>query len=112
MSTPYIVVFVTAKDVTEAQKISEKLLNEKYAACVNVLEGVRSLFWWDGKVDRADEVLLIIKSQKKLFPKIIKAVKSVHSYSVPEIIALPIIDGQKDYLKWIKETTAPKRGSP
>ena len=111
MSISCIVVFVTAKDATEAQKISEKLLNEKCAACISVIEGVRSLFWWEGKVDRADEVFMIIKSQKKLFPKIIKAVKSVHSYSVPEIIALPIIDGQKDYLKWIKETCAPKRGN-
>ncbi len=105
----YIVVFVTAKDLAEAQKISEKLLNEKLAACINIMEGVRSFFWWQGKIDQASEALLIIKSQKRLFPKIIAAVKSVHSYTVPEIIALPIVAGQKDYLRWIKESCAAKR---
>jgi periplasmic divalent cation tolerance protein len=100
-----VVVFVTAKDVGEAQKISQRLLEEKLAACVNIVKDVQSFFWWDGKIDQAQEALLVIKSKRALFPKIIKAVKAAHSYSVPEIIALPIIDGSKDYLQWIKETT-------
>ena len=109
MATASIVVFVTAKDEAEAQKISEKLLQAKLAACVNVISNIRSVFWWEGKIDQSNEVLLMIKSQKKLFSKIVAAVKSVHSYSVPEIIALPIVDGQKDYLQWIKESCAPQK---
>ncbi len=100
----YIVVFVTAKDKIEANKIAEKLIQEKLAACVNMVEGVTSVFWWDGKVDQASEVLLVIKTRKTLFKRLEKAVKSAHSYTVPEIIALPIVAGNADYLKWIKKT--------
>ncbi len=100
----YIVVLVTAKDKAEGQKIADKLIQEKLAACVNILEGVTSVFWWEGKADQASEVLLIIKTQKTLFKKLEKAVKSAHSYTVPEIIALPIVAGNADYLKWIKKT--------
>lgn len=104
MDTSHIVVLVTAKDTEEAQKISRKLLEGKLAACVNIVKGVRSLFWWQGKVDQADEALLVIKTQQERFPEIVSAVKSAHSYDVPEIIALPIIDGNKDYLTWIDES--------
>ncbi len=97
----HIVILITAKDQTEAKKIAAKLVEAKLAACVNIVPNVISLFWWEKKVDEASETLLIVKSQKKLFNKIEKLVKSIHSYSVPEIIALPIVAGQKDYLKWI-----------
>ena len=96
-----IVILITAKDIKEAKKISEALVQRKLIACANIIQGVKSFFWWEGKVDRADEVLLILKTQKRLFKKIVTAVKSLHSYSVPEVIALPIIDGHKDYLRWI-----------
>lgn len=105
----FIVVLVTAKDHEEAKKISHKLIQDKLAACVNIIEGVRSIFWWEGKVDQANEVLLVIKTQKTLFKKLEKAVKSSHSYSVPEIIALPIVAGNADYLKWIKDSTKGKK---
>ena len=104
----YIVVFVTAKDKAEGQKIADKLIDDKIAACVNILEGVTSLFWWEGKIDQAREVLLIIKTRKILFNKLKKVVKAAHSYAVPEIIALPIINGNVDYLKWIKDSTTGK----
>ena len=100
----YIVVFVTAKDVTEAQKIAEALVNGKLAACVNIVDGVKSIFTWQGKVDKADEALLILKSRKSLFPKIVAQVKKLHSYDCPEVIALPIVGGNKDYLNWIKDS--------
>lgn len=103
-----IVILITAKDVMEAQKMSERLVAEKLAACVNIVAGVRSIFWWDRKVDQADEALMIVKSKKELFERIIKEVKSLHSYEVPEIIALPIIDGNKDYLKWINDSVLSK----
>ena len=97
----HIIVFVTAKDGDEAKKISSKLVEEKLIACANIVPGVNSIFFWEGKIDRADEVLLVLKSKKSLFKKIIASVKFVHSYTCPEIIALPIIDGNKDYLRWI-----------
>lgn len=99
-----IVVFVTAKDLSEAKRISQKLLEEKLIACANIVEGVKSFFWWQGKIDNAEEVLLILKTQENLFKKIVKTVKSVHSYEVPEVIALPIVDGNPDYLRWIDES--------
>jgi len=100
----YVVVFVTVQNGKEANKIATKLIEEKLIACANIVKGVKSVFWWKQKVDRADEVLLILKSRKRLFAKIVKTVKKWHSYDVPEIIALPIIDGNKDYLSWIKES--------
>ena len=101
----YIVVFVTTKNIEEAEKIARKLVEEKLVACANILNGVKSIFQWEGKMDHAQETLLILKSRQELFPKIVKAVKSVHSYQLPEIIALPIVEGSEDYLNWIKEET-------
>jgi len=105
MITSYIVVLVTAKDSDEAQRIAKGLLELKAAACVNIVPAVKSFFWWEGKIDSGDEVLLIIKTKKKLFPKVIKTVKALHSYSVPEVIALPIAAGSNDYLKWVEKET-------
>ena len=103
----YIVVYVTAKDVAEAQKIAEGLVQARLVACSNIVKDIKSVFWWEGKVDQSDEALLILKSKKNLLPKIIQMVKALHSYSLPEIIAMPIIDGSKDYLKWIEESCLP-----
>lgn len=105
----HVVVFITAKDKEEARKISDRLVGDKLVACVNIVDPIESIFRWEGKVDRSSEALLILKTRKFLFKKLIKAVKSVHSYSVPEIIALPIVDGNKDYLKWINDSTKPNR---
>jgi periplasmic divalent cation tolerance protein len=69
-----------------------------------MVEKIESLFWWQGKVDRAKEALLIIKSKKTKFPKIIKLVKSLHSYEVSEIIALPILGGNQEYLRWLDDS--------
>ncbi len=99
----YIVVLVTASSKEEADKIARGLLEEKLAACVNIIEGLDSRFWWQGKIDQAKEALLIIKTRKSLFNKLAKKVKSLHSYTVPEIIALPIISGNKAYLDWIND---------
>lgn len=97
----YIVVLVTAGNKKEARKIAMGLIEQKLAACVNIIDKVDSLFFWEAKIDRAKECLLIIKSKKDKLPGIIKLVKSLHSYKVPEIIALPIIAGSKPYLRWI-----------
>ena len=101
MNTPTIVVLVTAKDKKEASKIARGLLEAKLIACANIVEGVGSLFWWQGKIDSSKEVCLILKTKKILFKKVIAQVKSLHSYQTPEIIALPIIAGSKDYLQWL-----------
>lgn len=101
----HIVVLVTASSKEEANKIARGLLEEKLAACVNIVSGLESRFWWQGKIDSAKEVLLIIKTRKTLFNKLAKKVKSLHSYTVPEIIAFPIISGSKAYLDWINDCT-------
>ena len=101
----YIVVLVTAKDEAQANKIAEKLVAEKLAACANIVPGIQSIFHWKGKLDRAQEVLLILKSRRRHFPAIVKTVQALHSYDVPEVIALPIVEGNKDYLNWLTEST-------
>jgi len=100
----YVVIFITAANKKEAKLIARQLIKDKLAACVNVLDKVESLFWWQGKVDSAKEVLLIVKSKKEKLKKIITTVKSLHSYQVPEVIALPILGGFGPYLRWIDES--------
>ena len=100
----YIVIFVTASNKKEAKGIAEALVRDKLVACANIIDKLESVFWWEGKVDRAEEVLLVIKSKKEKLAKIIKRVRSLHSYQVPEIIALPIVGGYQPYLKWIDES--------
>jgi periplasmic divalent cation tolerance protein len=106
MEEKYTVVLVTVGNEKEAEKITEKLLEKKLAACVNIVPLVKSFFWWQGKIDQAEERLLIIKTKKAVFEEMRKLVKSVHSYTVPEIIALPIIAGEEDYLNWIEEVVS------
>jgi periplasmic divalent cation tolerance protein len=104
MNSSYIIVFMTAKDYEEAQKISQFLLEKKLIACANIIKEISSFFWWEGKIDQASEAVIIAKSQRSLFPGIIEAVKKVHSYQVPEILAMPVLAGNPDYLSWIKES--------
>ena len=101
MNIQYIVILVTAKDKKEAEKISRGLLEAKLIACANIVKGVQSLFWWQGKIDSSKEVLLVLKTKKILFKKVSTKVRSLHSYQTPEIIALPIVAGSDDYLGWI-----------
>ncbi len=97
----YVVVFITTRDTEEAEKIGKTLVKRRQAACVNIIPEVSSHFWWKDKLDAAKESLLIVKTRDSLLPDIIKSVKKIHSYSVPEIIALPIVGGNPDYLDWI-----------
>jgi len=96
-----IIVLITAGSQEEAHKIAKLLVKHKKAACVNILPGVDSVFRWKGKIDSACESLLLVKTRASLFPEIISLVKEIHSYEVPEIIALPITGGSKDYLEWL-----------
>jgi len=97
----YIVVLITVKGAEEAHDIADALLDQRLAACVNIAGEVDSHYWWRGKVESAEENLLIVKSREALLPEIIEAAKKIHGYEVPEIIALPIAGGDKDYLDWI-----------
>lgn len=97
----YSVLFITTANTEEAERIANMLLNQKRAACVNIVPKVSSRFWWQGKLDSAQESLLIVKTRTSLLNEIVTLVKEIHSYDVPEIIALPIVDGNQDYLDWI-----------
>ncbi len=96
-----IVVFVTAKDAKQARRIAERLVADRLIACANIIEGIESIFWWEGKIDRSREALLILKSTQRQIKKIIATVKTCHTYSCPEVIALPIKAGNADYLRWV-----------
>lgn len=100
--TDSIVVMITCSSKREAVKIKEVLLKKRKVACVNIISGVDSFFWWKGKIDSSLEVLLLAKTKKKMLKEIITLVQKIHSYEVPEIIALPVIGGNKNYLKWIE----------
>ena len=100
-----IVVMMTCKDVTEAEKIAGELVKENLAACVNIINKVRSIYKWQGEICRDTEALCVIKTVKGNFELLKDKVKELHSYSIPEVIGLPIDVGSEKYLKWlIKET--------
>lgn len=101
----YVVIFITVANEKEGNTITKALILNKLAACVNIVPQIKSIYWWKGKVETSNEKLLIIKTRKSLVVKLIKAVKKLHSYTVPEIIAIPIVAGNKDYLKWINDST-------
>ncbi len=99
---PFIVVLVTTPSENEALKIVNKLLEEKLIACANIIEKVHSKFWWHKKVEDSYESLVIMKTHSKLFNELTRTVKKLHSYEVPEIIALSIAQGSASYLDWIR----------
>ncbi len=101
----HVVVFVTAPDLEGGKKIARALVEEEIAACVNVIEGITSIFMWKSKIEEEKECLLVIKTRLVRVGDVIDVVKSMHGYDVPEIIALPVVDGNPAYLKWIDEVT-------
>jgi periplasmic divalent cation tolerance protein len=103
--TAETVVFITAPNEEEAAGIAKALIGEKLAACVNIVKNVRSIYRWKGKIEDDAEVIMIVKTQKKLFNALCERVKKLHSYDVPEVISLPITEGSKDYLAWLIEST-------
>jgi periplasmic divalent cation tolerance protein len=100
-----IVVYITAPNEDEAARIAKAIVEERLAGCVNIVKGIRSIYSWQGKIEDDAEVLMIAKTQRHLFEPLKRRVKELHSYTVPEIIALPIIEGSEDYLNWLKEVT-------
>jgi periplasmic divalent cation tolerance protein len=105
MTTEFIIVFITAPNEEEAVKISHALVGERLAACVNIVRSVRSIYRWQGRVEDEQEVLIIVKTRKSLFERLRECVKNLHSYSVPEIIGLPLTEGSKEYLDWLGQET-------
>lgn len=100
-----IVVYITAPNEDEAARIAKTIVQERLAACVNIVKGIRSIYNWQGKIEDDSEVLMIVKTQRHLFELLKRRVKELHSYTVPEIIALSVIEGSEDYLNWLKKAT-------
>ena len=103
-----ILVMITAGSEEEGARIAEALLEERLIACANLVGGIRSLYRWKGQVCDDREILLLCKTQRQLFPQLSGKVKSIHSYEVPEIIALPLIEGWQPYLDWVEQETTPE----
>lgn len=100
--TDALIVLCTCTNTEEAERIARPLVEQRFAACVNILPAVRSIYRWQDKVESASEVLLIIKSTTAAFPLLRDRITELHSYDVPEIIALPIVDGTDAYLSWLR----------
>ncbi|MFH1421243.1 MAG: divalent-cation tolerance protein CutA [Planctomycetota bacterium] len=101
MSEDKIVVFSTASSIDEAEKITQALLEARKVACVNIVPEILSRYWWQNKICRDNEVLLIAKTKRGYLKDVINIVKENHSYETPEIIALNIVDGSPEYLNWL-----------
>jgi periplasmic divalent cation tolerance protein len=99
------IIYITTKDKAEAEKIGKALVESKLAACVNIIDGMTAIYRWEGKIQEANEAILIAKTKETLVPELTEKVKSIHSYSCPCIIALPILGGSDEYLEWISSET-------
>jgi periplasmic divalent cation tolerance protein len=105
-----LIVLVTASGADEASRIASALVEERLAACVNVIANLHSTYRWQGRVEQTDEWLLVIKSARHLLPALEARVRLLHSYTVPEVVALPIVGGSEAYLRWLEEQVQPAPG--
>ena len=105
MEYSHIVVFITIDTPANARKLADKILTAGKAACVNIIPEVSSQYWWQGKIEKAGEAMLVVKTRAALFDDLVTLVKQNHPYTVPEILALPIIGGNPDYLAWLDSET-------
>jgi periplasmic divalent cation tolerance protein len=102
--TDAIVVMMTAADMAEAERIARAALEERLAACANLVPGLRSFFWWEGKIDTAEEVLVLFKTRREKLEQLVAVIRAGHSYEVFEAVACPILGGSAEYLRWIDES--------
>jgi len=102
--TDKIVVFVTVGNANDAAALAKNLVEKRLAACVNLLPGVASWYWWEGKVTEDQEVMLMMKTSRDTFAALEREVVRLHSYAVPEVIALQIVEGSRNYLNWIEQS--------
>ena len=100
----YVVGFVTCSSRTEARRVARAVLAKRLAACVNIVGGLESHYWWRGKLESAREYLLLIKTTRERIPAVTKMVKAAHGYEVPEVVFVSIVDGEQKYLKWLQES--------
>ena len=107
MTREYVVVFITAPGVEEAERIAAALVEERLAACVNVLPGCRSIYRWEGALQHDDEALMIVKSSRAAFAALEKRVVELHTYDVPEVIAVDLTDISAGYLAFLKDSLSP-----
>ena len=108
--TNYLVIYVTCPTLEEAEKIGEFMVSSRYAACVNIIPKIKSIYWWEGELQREEEVLLVFKTVAELLPVFEENIKKHHTYSVPEITAVNIDLGSEEYLSWLKKETLNLRG--
>jgi periplasmic divalent cation tolerance protein len=101
-------VYVTAPSLAEAESLARLAVEGRLAACANILPGMRSLYWWQGALESAEEVVLLLKTSEALVPALTKALTEAHSYDCPCVVALPIVQGNPDFLRWIEAETAPR----
>jgi len=101
-------VYVTAPSLAEAESLARLAVEGRLAACANILPGMRSLYWWQGKLEQAEEAVLILKTTEALVPALTEALTRAHSYDCPCVVALPIAAGNPDFLRWIEAETAPR----
>lgn len=106
MVTDKIVVFTTCESEEQARTLARHLIEQRLAACVNILPGVRSVYRWKDKIEDAAEFVLVIKSRRDAFGKLRDAIGYLHSYEIPEVIALPVVDGSDAYLGWMDRELA------
>lgn len=105
--TDKVVIMVTAASRRECRKIARRLVEAKLAACVNITQGIESIYRWEGKLADEKEFVMLIKSTRGLFSQIKTEISKIHSYHTPEIICLPIIDGSRNYLQWVGDSVKP-----
>ena len=106
METEFVVILVTVGTQVDGERIARPLVDERLAACVNIVGPIRSIYSWEGAVAADDEYLLVIKSRRELFAALESRVRSLHGYDVPEVIALPVVAGSGPYLDWLRAGTA------
>jgi periplasmic divalent cation tolerance protein len=104
--TDKIVVLTTCESGEQAEGLARRLVEQRLAACVNILPGVRSIYRWRDKIEDAAEFVLIIKSRREAFAKLREAIAHLHTYEIPEVIALPVVDGSDAYLQWLDREVA------
>jgi periplasmic divalent cation tolerance protein len=100
-----LIVYITAPNEEEAAKIAKILVEDRLAGCVNIVKDIRSIYSWQGKLEDEKEVLMIVKTGLELFSALTSKVKELHSYTVPEILAMPIVDGSEEYINWLQKAT-------
>ena len=98
-------IYITAGSMEEARTIGNKLVSDRLAACVNIIDNVSSMYWWEGEIQDDKEVILIAKTKESLVPELVEKARSMHSYSCPCIVSLPILDGNRAFLDWVVEET-------